>query len=108
MLDAHRAIAEYLATELRQALKPEILQRTERGLPFLGFVTFPYHRRLSRASKRRLFKRAEARYRELQTGEHPAALRRLQSLVAFTDWSDSHQLRRALWARLESKYGLYE
>ena len=87
-----------------------IVQRSRRGLPFLGYVIFPHHRRLTRASKRRLIKRATARHRELMEGKIGAAeaARRMNSLIAFTARADTHTLRTELFRKLNKTYGCYE
>lgn len=106
----HRALRRYVRQQLQQDLKPPVLQACSRGLPFLGFVLYPHHLRLTRASKRRLIKRAEARHRELMTGEKTAAetARRVQCLLAFADYGDTTALRRELYERLNTTYGTYE
>lgn len=107
--EIHGALRTYVRQHLQQELKPPVLQACSRGLPFLGFVLYPHYLRLTRGSKRRLIKRAEARHRELIRGEQTAGAtsRRVQCLLAFAAYADTAVLRHQLYHRLNSTYGPY-
>jgi hypothetical protein len=91
------ATADFLWKELRLTLKANIqLNRTERGIPFLGFRVFPAHIRLLPEGK----KRFSARYREYErrycdgTWSARELARRFDGLYAYARYSDCLPFRR--------------
>ncbi len=56
--ESQKAIENYVLTELGCYLKPELLNFTSCGLPFLGYCFFPYKLSLSQRSKRRFFEKS--------------------------------------------------
>ncbi len=66
---AHHSIAQYLQTELYCELKPEQLNKTVYGLPFLGYRIFPYHIQLTQRSKNRFFKKIATVDAKYDSGE---------------------------------------
>ena len=68
----------------------------ERGLPFCGFVIFPYYIRLSQRSKRRYIhkmKQVDAAYHNGELSES-ACQRSAQSIIAFTQIADARAFRK--------------
>ncbi len=55
--EARDTIQHYLETQLYCTLKPEQLNKTRRGLSFLGYQVFPYQIRLTQRSKLRFMKK---------------------------------------------------
>jgi RNA-directed DNA polymerase len=106
LINARDAIIEYVQSTLQQQLKPCLLQRSDRGLPFLGFLLFPHYRKLTQASKRRFYKKAKATHLAYLSGRYDSttAARRLQSLTAFTRHADATQLRTYFWQELDPNY----
>lgn len=90
------AIGEYTECRLKLSLKPLQLNKTERGLPFLGYIIFPHYVRLSQRSKRRYAKKIKA----LQLAYDTSALaeadcqRRALPLIAFTQHADALKFRK--------------
>lgn len=106
LINARDAIIEYVQSTLRQQLKPCLLQRSDRGLPFLGFLLFPHYRKLTQTSKRRFYKKAKATHSAYLSGRYDSttAARRLQSLTAFTRHADATRLRTDFWHTLDPNY----
>lgn len=103
---AQRAINNFVTGKLHQELKPVLLQKSKRGLPFLGFLLFPHYRRLSQSSKRRFYKKATATHNAYLNGRYDGATaaRRIQALTAFTRHADAFQLRNDFWQLLDPNY----
>ena len=106
LINARDAIIEYVESTLRQQLKPCLLQRSDRGLPFLGFLLFPHYRKLTQASKHRFYKKAKASHSAYLSGRYDSttAARRLQSLTAFTHHADTTRLRTDFWQTIDPNY----
>jgi hypothetical protein len=96
LLNAQRAIEDYVESKLRLSLKPMQLNRVEQGLPFLGYRLFPYHVRLLRKSKLRFIKKLQLIYDAKATGEweDAACQRKVLPLLAFIGHADSSALRK--------------
>ena len=103
LLMIHAGIRDFVGTELRCDLKPEALNRTKCGLPFLGYHIFPHHVRLLQKSKQRFIRkmrRIEAGY---QSGawDEAKCQRRALPLLAFAGHANSNQLKKNLLLRLK-------
>ncbi len=93
----HRAIEAFAQSALRLTLKPAIIQRSDRGLSFLGFRIFlwalrlsPRRRRRYAAARRRLERAHAAGHltaRDLQAG--------IDAALAITAHADARAWRRA-------------
>ena len=55
--DCLKRITIFLTENLRLQLKTPSLQKTAKGLPFLGYLVFPYHTQLRQQSKRRFIRK---------------------------------------------------
>ncbi len=96
--DAHRQIRHYVATHLHCDLKPEALNRTALGLPFLGFRIFPHSVRLTHHSQQRFIrkmKRVHYHYHTCAWSEEKAG-RHALSLLAFVKNADTQAMRAKL------------
>ncbi|MFQ5447468.1 MAG: RNA-directed DNA polymerase [Saprospiraceae bacterium] len=94
--NAHNAIEDFVETRLQLHLKPELLNRTKRGLPFCGYLVFPHHIRLSQRSKKRYIKKLKYMVTQHQSGEwdETACQRHALPLVAFTRHADTLAFRK--------------
>jgi retron-type reverse transcriptase len=102
---ALRDIKDYLQGRLRCELKPPLLNRCERGLPFLGYRVFPHHLRLLQKSKVRFIrkmKRIEEHYRSGAWSEEACA-RHAWPLVAFTEHADAKVFRKNVLLHLQGQ-----
>jgi len=91
LLEALRQISGLVENELNGELKPETLNRSRKGLSFLGYRIFPYSIRLTHASRKRLgrkLRRIETEYAHGVITEKQAQ-RRAQSLIAFADHANT-------------------
>lgn len=102
LLDALCKIEEYLEKHLMVELKPALLNRCDRALPFCGYLLFPHYTQLSPRSRQRYFQKMQ----ELDAQYHSGALnegccqRRALPLVAFTRHADALVFRKKVLARL--------
>jgi len=89
------AVRDFVETELLCALKPEALNRTCRGLPFLGYHIFPHHVRLLQKSKQRFIKKMQRVEEAYQSGVWPdtKCLRHGLPLLAFVRHADTKKFR---------------
>ncbi len=96
LLNAYRTINNYVVNHLQVQLKPELLNRTKRGLPFCGYIVYPYYIRLSQHSKRRYIKKLKYLEEQYQSGAWDGATcqRHALPLIAFTRHADSLILRK--------------
>ena len=85
----------FVENELLLSLKPEVLNKTKVGLPFLGYLIFPYHTRLKQQSKQRFIKKFKAIEEDFQSGKKTAeeCQRKVLPLIAFTNHADSKKFR---------------
>lgn len=99
----HGEVTVFLHENLKLTLKPPQINRSERGLPFLGCLLHPNRLRLDARGRRRFTSKLsglESEYaagkigsRELQT--------RASALIAYTDTSGGAGFRRAMLAKQE-------
>jgi RNA-directed DNA polymerase len=83
--DKHKAILSFCENTLKCNLKPEQLNQTCKGLPFLGYQFFPFHLKLSQMSKQRFIRKsifAETKYHTALWSE-PKSQLRILPLLAF-------------------------
>lgn len=85
----------FVENELLLSLKPEILNQTKKGLPFLGYLIYPHHTRLKQQSKQRFIKKYQAIERDYATGKRTAeeCQRKMLPLIAFTQHADAKEFR---------------
>ncbi len=93
---ACRHITDFVETKLHCKLKPEQLNSTGGGLPFLGHIVFPHKMRLSQRSKKRYARKILAVHQHYLAERWTEAdcRRRVESITAFTLLSDAQALRK--------------
>lgn len=90
---------EFVEQELRLILKPFCLNKTEKGLPFCGYLLFPTHKRLNKNSKKR-FKAKSKHYESLlENGEwdQKTYQHHIIPLLAFTKHAKTFGFRKKLF-----------
>ena len=97
LIEAHHSILEYVETRLECELKPMLLNKTEKGVPFCGYLVFPYFVRLNQRSKRRYLKKLKHLDKMYHSGEWDEATcqRRALPLIAFTKHADTLAFRKS-------------
>ena len=99
--EAHAIIEDYVQTKLQCELKPEILNWTRYGLPFLGYRLLPDETRLLQLSKRRFLRK----FRELEENYHSGkwseavCQRRALPLFAFILHANTKKLRENVFLK---------
>lgn len=98
----HNDIRKFVANNLQCALKPELLNQTKKGVPFLGFRIFPFNTRLLQQSKARFIKKLRYIDAQYNFGKWSEAecQRRATSLLAFIELADSKELRKRVVSRI--------
>lgn len=94
--DAREVIEGFVSKQLKVELKPELLNASQRGLPFCGYLVFPHYIRLSQRSKKRYAKKLQFLVKQQQTGiwSETECQRHLLPLIAFTRFADATEFRR--------------
>ncbi len=92
---AHLKIKAFVEQRLQSVLKPEVINRTRFGLPFLGYRILPDHLRLLQRSKRRFIRKMKIIESKYHSGEWDEATcqRHAQPLLAFILHADTKKLR---------------
>lgn len=103
--DAHAVVKTYVETDLRCTLKPELLRRSETGLPFLGYHVFPHHNRLLQKSKQRFLRKMATIDEYYHNGEWSEAKcqRHALPLLAFVRHAGTKILRKNLLLHLKGQ-----
>jgi len=93
-------IADYLEENLRLAIKPDCLNRCERGMTFLGYRIFPASVTLARRSRVRFRRKLTAAHERYLSGEwsEGEAARHVEPLIAFVRHGRSEDMRRRILA----------
>ena len=99
---AHRAITDYVQTELLSMLKPEQLNYTSLGLPFLGYKIFPHSMKLTQRSKQRFIRKMRYLDENYHSGlwSEATCQRRVLPLLAFVQHADTKGLRKKVLNRV--------
>lgn len=102
---ARDAIRDYVYTKLHCELKPALLNRTARGLPFLGYVLYPHYVTLSQRSKTRFVRKLNELENRFQSGEWREATcqRRILPLLAFVRHADSKIFREKVLTNIQGQ-----
>lgn len=95
---AHDDIRYFVEIKLRSELKPEALNRSANGLPFLGYHIFPHHVRLLQKSKQRFIKKLRFVDENYHSGAWSEARCRRHALplLAFANHADARNLKENL------------
>jgi retron-type reverse transcriptase len=99
------AINDFVENELRCTLKPEALNRTRCGLPFLGYHIFPHHVRLLQKSKHRFIQKLQRieTGRQSEDWDEAKCQRRVLPLIAFTAHANAKNLRQRILLGLKGQ-----
>ena len=98
------AVRGFLDTELALVLKENVqLNRSERGVPFLGYRVFPWRLALGPRARGRFARKLRAYERECHDGAWSEAdlARHMEALLSYVRFADTVALRR----RIVAKYG---
>ncbi|WP_339133311.1 MAG: RNA-directed DNA polymerase [Candidatus Electrothrix sp. GW3-4] len=100
----HHQIREFVRNRLQCELKPILLNRTEHGVPFLGYRIFPFHIRLLQRSKARFIRKMRYIERKYQSGawSEQNCQRHALPLIAFTALANAEVFRRDVMQRLQN------
>lgn len=90
------ALRDLADRDLRLELKPFCLNRTSKGVSFLGYRVFPWVTRLTRRSRTRYAAKLEHCYESLASGEwtQGECADHVAALVAFTEHAQARGFRR--------------
>ncbi|WP_417917203.1 RNA-directed DNA polymerase [Candidatus Electronema sp. JC] len=96
----HQEVKVFVRNILQCELKPELLNRTELGVPFLGYRIFPFYIRLLQRSKARFVRKMRHIDQQHQSGawSEKDCQRRVLPLAAFTALADAAEFRRNVMA----------
>ena len=102
-----KEVGGYCKQELSLNLKPVCINSAGKGIPFLGFVTFPGGVRLNRNSKKRFLLKHRRYAEKLRAGEwsQKEYARRAEPLFAFTRYANSLAFRRDVMEKTEVGQG---
>lgn len=91
-----QAIDEFVSDRLRCSLKPPLLNKVERGLPFCGYIIRSDSVRLSQRSKKRYINKLIKLHHKFELGEWTPeeCQRKVLPLIAFTRYADSLLFRQ--------------
>jgi RNA-directed DNA polymerase len=96
LLKAQNSIENFLNTKLLCELKPVVLNRSDKGLPFLGYVLYPYLIQLNHNSKYRFIQKQQKIEANYQTGfwSESKCQQCILSLLAFTQHANTLNWRK--------------
>jgi retron-type reverse transcriptase len=100
---AQQAIEVYVGERLHCQLKPALLNKTQFGVPFLGYRVMPYNIRLLHKSKMRFARKITRIDTQYNTGEWTITASQLHALplIAFTQHSEALVFRKDVLLRVE-------
>lgn len=100
-------INTFLKDQLNLDLKPDCINRSGKGLPFLGYVLFQNRVRLNKNSKKRFFAKMSSYNQLINRGiwNQKEFANHVQPLVAFTNHAEAHNLRAKHLELLEAGSG---
>lgn len=99
------AIRSFLEGELKLELKDNVqINRSARGLPFLGYRVFPHRLDLGLRARRRFARRMAGFEQEAQAGKWSEAdlARHMEALLSYVRFADTLALRRDIVARVST------
>ena len=98
--NAHTEISQFVSQNLHCSLKPELLNQSSCGLPFLGYSIFPHQLRLTRQSKRRFIRKIKIVEEGYHSGDwdEEKCQRRVLPLLAFAGHAHTKRLREKLFS----------
>lgn len=92
-------IRQFIESFLTSELKPELLNYTSCGLPFLGYLLFPKKIRLTQQSKRRFIRKAQnvEEYYNVGTWNEEECQRHILPLIAFIRHAHTEGFRKDIF-----------
>ena len=98
------AFASFIKNQLDLDVKPDCINRSDKGLPFLGYVLFENMVRLNKHSKQRFLAKMKYYNQLLNRGiwEQKEFANHVLPLVAFTQYANTHELRTKHLALMET------
>lgn len=101
LLQAGRRFHNYAQEQLKLTLKPFCLNRTDRGMPFLGYLIYPGKVRLSFRSRSRFVKKLTEYENRLLSGVWTQEVyqRHVLPLIAFTEHAHAREFRKTVIAK---------
>ena len=102
LLEAGKYLSHFISEKQDLQLHPFCLNRTAKGLPFLGYVVYPHKLELARNSQKRFAAKMKAYYLKLERGEWTQQdyQRHATPLIAFTEHANARQWRSGLLQKL--------
>ncbi|NCQ11356.1 MAG: RNA-directed DNA polymerase [Bacteroidetes bacterium] len=99
LLQIGSLFTNFIVQELHLVLKPFCLNKTEKGLPFCGYLLFPTHKRLNRTSKKRFVAKSKQYEQLLSIGEwdQQTYQQHIIPLLAFTRHAKTVGFRKNLF-----------
>lgn len=96
LLKAGQRLEHYSENALKLKLKPFCLNRNSHGLPFLGYLIYPYKTHLAQRSRSRFIKKLEIYENKLLTGiwTQKEYQNHVLPLIAFTEHADAKEFRK--------------
>lgn len=100
LMAVNQAIESFIVTGLRCELKPILLNRSQKGLPFLGYVLYPYRISLDHQSRHRFIQKQRRVETNYNSGiwDESACQRRILSLLAFTQHANTLAWRKKIFS----------
>ncbi|MDR3188784.1 MAG: RNA-directed DNA polymerase, partial [Prevotellaceae bacterium] len=107
LLLAGKALEQFIKQTLRLQLKVFCLNGADRGLPFLGYVLYPYKTHLTKGSRQRFATKLATYAHNLSSNEwtQHEDQQHVLPLLAFTDHAQAKSWRNGLAKKMNSKYG---
>jgi RNA-directed DNA polymerase len=98
LIELREKIRTFLEEKLRCRLKPEVLNYSEKGLPFLGYFIFPTYIRLRQASKQRFIRKLKIIEKNYHNGDwsETQCQRKILPLLAFVQHADTVGFRKSI------------
>lgn len=99
LIAAYAEIKSYIETQLQCELKPAQLNHCNRGLPFLGYILYPYRISLNHNSRHRFIRKQQQVENSYNSGvwDETNCQRRILSLLAFTQHANSLAWRKKIF-----------
>ena len=99
--DNLKRIKEYLNNQLALNIKPELLNYTSKGLPFLGYLLYPNGKRLNSRSKKRFIKKVKLYENKLSNEKwsQEEYQRHILPLLDFVKKANTHNFRSMLFEK---------
>lgn len=87
---------------MEQELKPFCLNHKSKGLPFLGYVVFPYKVKLAKRSKKRFIKKMSFYFHNLRAGiwDQDEFQNHCLPLLAFTEYANCMEFRKEVLEKI--------